>query len=394
MRVLIATNLFPNNVDPGYAPFNRQQFSELARMADVEVLGVVPWRFGRYYGSGPQASVVGEEAIDGMHVLHPRYPTIPGVPSLNAAFYALALGPLIARIKRRRSFDVLLAAYAYPDGCAGVALSRMLRVPVVVKCHGSDLNRVPDDLPARVQIKALLPKADAVVAVSEKLASRAVELGVPERRISVVYNGVDKQRFRPLDRSEARRKLKLPLEQKVVLYVGHLAEHKGTRDLLAATERVKKEHPSTAFVFVGDGPLAKEVQERAERGLLSPAGVIAVGRVSHDEVAEWIAACDVLCLPSWDEGLPNVLREALSAGRPVVATRVGGTPEVVHSSALGRLVPPRDPAALADALAEILRGPVAAPEEIVRIAVVPSWSESARALLSVLEKAVSARRAG
>jgi glycosyltransferase involved in cell wall biosynthesis len=386
LNVLIVTNLFPNNVDPGYAPFNRQQFAHLAEMADVEVMAVVPWRFGRYYGSGSQADVVREETIERIRVLHPRYPTIPGVPSLNAALYAAGVGPKIAQARLRRRFDVLLAAYAYPDGCASVVLSRIFGAPVVVKCHGSDLNRVPNDPPARFQIRALLPKANAVVTVSKKLASRAVELGVPREKIHVVYNGVDRARFKPLDRAEARRKLKLPPEQKLVLYVGHLAEHKGTRDLLAATSRVKAEHPTAAFVFVGDGPLSREVQERAERGLNAPTGVIAVGRISHDEVAEWMAACDVLCLPSWDEGLPNVLREALAAGRPVVATDVGGIPEVVDQLELGRVVPPKDPVALANALSAVLSGPAVAPEEIARRAIVPTWRESARELLGVLER--------
>src|SRR5687767_12428016 len=109
-----------------------------------------------------------------------------------------ALLPALA--KERARFDGILAYYAYPDGCAGVLLGRSLRLPVVVKCHGSDLNRVPEDRPARLQLEALLPRANAVVVVSKGLAAAAERLGVQQEKIHLVYNGVDRDRFAPLDR--------------------------------------------------------------------------------------------------------------------------------------------------------------------------------------------------
>lgn len=393
LSALIVTNLFPSNADPGYAPFNRQQFAELGRLAEVEVFGVVPWRIGRYYASARASDVVAEETIDGLRVFHPRFPALPGVPSLNAGLLATVLAPRIAWRRRTRRIDVLLAAYAYPDGCAGVLLGRLLGLPVVVKCHGSDLNRVPEDPPARLQLQQLLPRADQVVVVSRRLAQRAEQLGVPAEKVQVVYNGVDRARFVVADRTEARRKLQLPLERKIVLYVGHLAEHKGTADLLEAAKRLEVLRPDATVVFVGDGPLTRAVQDRAERRAGTLGGVLAVGRVSQDEVAEWMSAADVLCLPSWDEGMPNVVREAHAAGRPVVATEVGGVPEAVCAPELGRLVPPRRPDLLAEALAAQLAAPPPAPEEIVRRAIVPTWRESAEALHRVLVAAVERHRA-
>lgn len=389
MRVLAITNLFPSNVDPAYAPFNRQQFAELAKQVDLEVFGVVPWRFGRWYAAGSTKDVVRAEQIDGIPVLHPRYPPIPGLPSLNAALYAGALLPELWRRSRARRFDVLLAAYAYPDGCAGVALGGLLGAPVVVKCHGSDLNRVPDDPPARAQLRALLPRADAVVVVSEKLGERARALGVRAERLHVVYNGVDRARFPVADRAEARARLGLPGDRRLVVFVGHLAEHKGARDLLEAAGRLGGLAPAASIVFVGDGPLLEELRGAA-RGR---AEVIVAGRVPHAEVAAYLAASDVLCLPSWDEGMPNVVREAHACGRPVVATRVGGIPEAISAPVLGRLVPPRDPPALALALREVLCAPAVAPQEIVAAAVVPTWTESAAALRRVLEVAAANVRA-
>lgn len=388
LEVLAVTSLFPTNVDPTYAPFNRLQFGALAKLARVSVLGVVPWRFGRWYARGSSRGVVRQEVVDGLRVLHPRYPSIPGVPSLNAGLMALALLPHVVREVRRARPDVLFASYGYPDGCTVVALGAILGIPVVVKCHGSDLNRVPDDPPARFQIKRLLKRARAVVVVSRNLLERAQALGVPPARLRVVYNGIDRDRFRPADKSEARRRLSLPEDREVVLYLGHLAEHKGVLDLIEAARCLRAQRSRAAIVFVGDGPLSGRIRDLAAAGELAGM-VLTYPTVPHAEVPSWMAAADVVCLPSRSEGMPNVVREAHACGRPVVATAVGGIPEAVHSPALGGLVPPRDPSRLAQLLVERLAAPVA-PETIVALARIPSWEDSARALHAVLEEATGA----
>ncbi|MFO0728603.1 MAG: glycosyltransferase [Myxococcota bacterium] len=386
LRVLVLTNLFPSNVDPGFAPFNRQQFAELGRIAEVEVLGVVPWRYGPYFGKGATKDVVDEERIEGLHVRHPRYPPIRGLPGLNAGLLFLSLLPDLRR--RRRDFDVILGSYAYPDGCAAILLGQALKLPVVVKCHGSDLNRVPEDLPARLQMQRLLPKAERVIVVSKKLGAAVERLGVSASRVRLVYNGVDRERFAPMDKADARKRLALPPDVDIVLYVGLLADHKGTRDLLAAIPILHGRRKNVLTVFIGDGPLLPEVADYVEHRAAESGAAMAVGRVRHDEVPVWMAAADVLCLPSWDEGMPNVVREAHAIGRPVVATRVGGLPEAVFDPILGELVAPRDPAALAEALDRTLaKADQTAPESVTKAAVVPSWEESAAAVLRTLEEA-------
>jgi glycosyltransferase involved in cell wall biosynthesis len=384
LRVLVVTSLFPSNVDPGLAPFNRAQFSALADLADIDVLGVVPWRVGRLREARWSKHLAREETVDSIPVAHPRYPSIPGMPSLNAGLMAVSLRRRVAGLVRSRGYDVLLASYAYPDGCAGVMLGRSLEIPVVVKCHGSDLNRVPVHRACRLQLQHLLKRAAAVVVVSRQLGERAREMGVAEEHLHVVYNGVDRDRFRPIDSTLARRRLSLPADREIVLYVGQLGEHKGVRDLLDAMPRLWQMRPRAAVVFIGDGPLASEVQVVARE---RPGGVLAFGAVPHEDIPSWMGAADILCLPSWDEGMPNVVREAHACGRPVVATAVGGVPEAISIPELGVLVPVRNPAALADALAKQLEsGPVPA-HVIAGLATIPSWRESAQALHAVLDRA-------
>ena len=111
-----------------------------------------------------------------------------------------------------------------------------------------------------------------------------------------------------------------------------------------------------------------------------------VGSVPHDEIAHWIAACDILSLPSWNEGTPNVVLEALACGRRVVATDVGGIPDLIDSDTLGELVPARSPEALAGALSRAVAADYD-PAEIARLGAHGDWQESAMQLHDVLQAA-------
>ena len=129
MRVLIVTRIFPNASDPVYAPYHRQQFRALAERCEVEVLAAIPfWKRG----------VPRTETIDGMPVVHPRFVYVPKITMANGALYAASLARAV--LARRGRYDVLLGAFAFPDGVAAVALGRVLGTPVVVKVIGSDIN--------------------------------------------------------------------------------------------------------------------------------------------------------------------------------------------------------------------------------------------------------------
>jgi teichuronic acid biosynthesis glycosyltransferase TuaC len=241
---------------------------------------------------------------------------------------------------------------------------------------------------ARSIAARILPKADAVVTVSRALAEEVVDIGVPRRRVHIVPNGVDRALFHPRDRAATRRALDVPEDASVVLFVGRLEPQKGIHELLDAFEHLRTREPRAVLVLAGDGVSSKQVRARTANW---PAGAARLlGPTKHERVAEWMGACDVLALPSWAEGTPNVVLEALASGRPVVATYVGGIPDVLSDERAGLLVPPRDAPALADALAAAL---YASWDEDAVLACGPrSWRESASALYDVLE-GVTARRA-
>ncbi len=386
LRVLAVTSLFPNAVQENSSAFNRQQFSELAKLCDLEVWAPVPWfpmaeRLLPTSSAAKAVAVPTESVVAGLEVLHPRTLQVPVVGRPVAGpLYATSLARHFWR--RRRDFDVVLATWAYPDGWAAVALGQLLSLPTVVKVHGSDINVVARKLPQRLQLRALLPRAAKVIAVSRPLAEGVARLGVDPSRTVWIPNGVDSDRFDVRDAIEARDQLGIERDGDVVVYIGNLKREKGVFDLLDAWPLVVDARPHARLFIVGDGPERDAVGARTQ----ALSAVSAVGPVPHDDVAKWISASNLLCLPSWNEGTPNVVLEAHASGRAVVACAVGGVPDLVHSQVLGRLVPPQDSQSLGDALAGALASP-AQPDEIRRQAEIISWRESAERIHRTLQEA-------
>jgi glycosyltransferase involved in cell wall biosynthesis len=386
MRVLAITKIFPNQAEPLSAPFNRQQFAALARRCELEVAATIPWFPGagliaRWSSAGRLARVPRREQIAGISVTHPRTLFVPRLAhGAWGPLYAASIAPGLMRY--RGKVDVVLGSWAYPDGFAAVIAARLLGVPCVVKLHGSDVN-VMAKLPGpRRQTAWALSRAARVVAVSRALADEVAALGVPRDRIAVVMNGVDPELFQVRDRAAARSELGLP-GGPLALCVGNLKPEKGVLDLARAWDRVARELPDARLVFVGGGPL------RAELEAALPPRATLVGAQPLPAVAKWLAACDVLVLPSHIEGMPNVVLEALASGRRVVASAVGGVPDLITSELLGALVPPHQPEAMAAALTQALRTGYA-PQAVAEQGAHGGWEASAAALHAVLVAATGA----
>ena len=386
-RVLVITKIFPNAAEPTSAPFNRQQMAALSRLCQVEVLATIPWYPGAGLlksrsNAGRLTGVPRREVIDGIAVRHPRTLFIPRAGhGLWAPMYAASIAPMALRY--RGKVDVILGTWAYPDGVAAVAIARLLGVPAVVKLHGSDMNVVAKLRGPQRLMRLVLPRAARVVAVSRALADEARALGVRDERIAVVMNGVDATLFRPMDRATARRELGLGANVRIVLYVGHLKETKGVLDLAAAFEKVAASHPDIHLAVVGGGDALAALTKLAVRW---PGRVSLAGPRPLAEVPTWMAACDFLTLPSWAEGTPNVVLEALASGRRVVASAVGGVPDLLADRTLGELVPPRDVSGLADALARAAYTEYD-PQEVADRGARGGWGDSAGRLLRVLREA-------
>jgi len=222
--------------------------------------------------------------------------------------------------------------------------------------------------------------------VSYPLAQAAAAFGVPWSKIAVIEDGVDAELFRVRDARTEKRALGLSPDRRHVVYVGRLEARKGTPELCEAFEQLAARAPDVDLVLVGDGESTAACRAFAER---MAGRVILAGEVGPDEVARYYAASDITTLPSHAEGTPNCVIEALASGRPVVATHVGGIPDMIHHEGMGLLVPPKDVAALLQALERALATRYDA-EAIVRSTGRGTWHDSARALGEVLRGAVEA----
>ncbi len=394
LRVLVVTRLFPNAAEPLAAAFNRQQMAHLARQCRVHLQAVIPWfpgagAFSRWSAAGRLMKVPAHEQIAGIDVAHPRVMYLPRFGhALAPPLYAASVLPHIWAL--RDKIDVVLGSWAFPDGAAAVLLGQALGVPTAIKLHGSDMNVIAEQPAARRWLRWALPRADRVIAVSRGLADRARAFGVADERLELVPNGVDRKVFHPRDRGVARLALReqehAPLDDasKVILYVGRLERAKGIRELLAAFSALAARRPEVVLALVGQGSEA-DLCRQAARDFAGR--LIVVGSRPLDEVATWVGACDVLALPSWNEGTPNVVLEALASGRRVVATSVGGIPDVVTSPTLGELVAPRQVPPLIEALERALHSPYDPAQ--VAAAAPGSWEDSALALLGALRTAAA-----
>jgi len=233
--------------------------------------------------------------------------------------------------------------------CA-VIVQALARVPYLVYCRGSD---VYGEWLFKKQVgRLVMSQAGAVVALTEHMRRQMRSLC--DKDVVVIPNGVDFARFRGLPyKREARRRLNLFPECPTLLYVGKLVRVKGVRFLVEAMDAVRHEVPSCQLVIVGAGTELQALERLVERLHLRE-NVRFVGEVSNDEVPLLMAAADVFVLPSLSEGFPNVLLEAMAAGLPVVATNVGGIPELVEEGENGFLVQPEDAAGLERRLRDML----------------------------------------
>jgi teichuronic acid biosynthesis glycosyltransferase TuaC len=361
ISVLTFSTLYPNREMPYLGIFVERRLRGLLRSGEAAsmVVAPVPWfpfdkpMFGRY---GAFARVPREELRHGIPVLHPRYPLLPklGMSSAPLLMYAGLRNALAEILRARFGFDLIDAHYVYPDGVAAVLLGRSLGKPVVITARGTDINLISHYRLAKRWIRWAAQRADGIVAVSDALRDRLIELGVPGSRIVVLRNGVDLELFAPQDRAAARRELGLGAEGPIVLSVSSLVPLKGVDLVIRAVAALR----DASLVVVGEGPEASALRGLAE-ALQLRERVRFLAPMPQQRLVAVYNAADVLVLASAREGCPNVLLEALACGTPVVAAAVGGVPEIVRKGAAGRVVAERTPEALARAIRDLLADPPA-----------------------------------
>jgi teichuronic acid biosynthesis glycosyltransferase TuaC len=357
MRVLTFTSLFPNAAEPLLGVFVAQRMAHFAKRPGnlVQVLAPVPYFPGWLPAAtwGKWSRVPKREQIAGLEVYHPRYPFIPKMSVLHGlSMYAASLS-LASRLHRQTKFDCIDAHYVYPDGFAAVLLGKRLGIPVVVSARGTDINLFPSFRSIRPMIRWTLKQAAGTIGVCEALRTAMVDLGARDERSVAIGNGIDLERFSLVAKQDARRKLGIAADCRIIISVGVLIPRKGYPFLISAFAAIAQNFPKARLYIVGEGPSRAELEELIREQKLEDR-IFLVGSKPNDELKYWYSAADVSCLASSREGWANVLLESMACGTPVVATRVWGAPEVIVSPELGVLVE-QSKASIAQGLQEALQ---------------------------------------
>jgi glycosyltransferase involved in cell wall biosynthesis len=196
---------------------------------------------------------------------------------------------------------------------------------------------------------------DRVVAVSGAVKEALIESGISREKIAVIYNSIALARFNPslIERNEVRRELGIDGDNIVVGTVGKLHQGKGVFELLSAVHRLMETYPNFRLLFVGDGPERTRLEQEAQK--LSMHDKVIFAGVRKD-IERMYAAMDIFVLPSTcREAFGMVLIEAMAMGKPVIATTMGGIPEIIDDEVNGILVPPQDPDAISLAIAKYIK---------------------------------------
>jgi teichuronic acid biosynthesis glycosyltransferase TuaC len=395
MRLLVFTTLFPHPGAPHHGIFVLERLRHwiAATGGSAVVVAPVPW-IPRILARGRYAAwrdVPAEERREGVRVLHPRYVVVPKAGMTAAPLLLARAGVAAARrlAAAGERFDLVDAHYLYPDGVAAAFVAKELELPLCVTARGTDVNLIPRHALPRRWLRWMLRRAGAAIAVADALRREVAALAPATLPCVTLRNGVDLEKFRPMERVAARAQLRWPERAPIVLSVGHLIERKGHHHLIAA---LRKLPAGTLVKIVGEG----EWRGRLER-LAAELGVSGrvdfCGRMAHEGLRVAYSAADALALLSSREGWPNVLLESLACGTPVVATRVFGTPEVVRDDSVGRLIDAPTPDAVAAAVGELL----ARPRDRARVRAYAeghSWRETVDGMEELFESIVGARPAG
>lgn len=383
MKVLLLSHLFPTKADPTHGVFNKQIFTAISKQCDAYTIVPIPfWLF--------QNTLPPDDIDENLNIEYCHYFTLPRIQSKRAMFMYYGISRYIHNLRDRFPFDAILASWAYPDIVAAQRISKDFNVPVIANVLGSDINLLLNKPSISNQILYALNRSDKVITVSDALGEKLNTHGIDYHKIVTQHNGVDINIFKISDKLQLRNRLNIPNDKRIIGYIGRLSHEKGPDILLNAVAKLVHEHlfNDISVVIVGNGSMKELLLEMIDK-LDIRKYIIFVGNQPHNEIPYWVGSFDILCLPSRNEGCPNVVLEASASGVPVVAARAGGVPEIV-SDQNGVIADIDSPSHLAYCLAQALNKKWI-PEQIRYTVESHTWDHAARGYISVIENAISER---
>lgn len=244
--------------------------------------------------------------------------------------------------------DIIHAHFSWPSGYVANELKKDFQVPVVLTVHEDHDWLLEEE--KEEQIRKVWAGVDRIIRVNKLDLSMLKKYN---KNTVCIPNGYLHKKFKPLEKSRCKKKLGLPKEKRIVFSLGKLIERKGYHDLIEAIRSVVKKENNILVIIGGDGPDRHKLENRIKEYNLGK-HINLIGFVPEEDVPKWINASEFFILPSYSEGNPTVLFEALGCGRPFVGTTVGGVPEIIKNDDVGILFEPGDIKAMADSMVNSL----------------------------------------
>lgn len=345
----------------GLFVYERMRHVHVSQRCEVTVISPVPWspfdRFVRMFRKNFRHVPKGFEIRGGMEVRYVPFFCLPGILKfMDGFFYYLGIKKLVHKIYRKDKPDIIDVHFAYPDGFGAMLAAIGLGIPFCVTLRGTEMP-YSRSFYRRWQMRTVFKKAAKIISVSSSLSEIAINLGAEPERIKVIPNGVDTNIFAPINKDEARKRLDIPRNAKVILSVGGIVKRKGFHRVIEQLPELKKEFETTLFIIVGGASTEGDYSEEL-RSMVKALNLNVVvrfeGQQAPEKLSWYYSAADLFVLATANEGWPNVLVESLACGTPVVATDVGGVKEIIAHDFIGTTVPFGDGSALYQAIKQAL----------------------------------------
>lgn len=325
-KIVVLSNMYPTESHPTFGIFVKNQVEKLIEGgADIEVIAI-------------------DEPGKGKVLTLKKYMSW----FMRSMLYVL---------KNKKNVSLTHAHYAFPTGVLSFIAKKVFKIPYVVTLHGGDIDKMAKkNANIKKMTKRILTNASRVIVVGERLKEEVVrDFNVAAENVEVLSMGVDTSVFKKLPQEEVRNTLNIPVDENVILFVGNVIREKGVSELIQAYGKVKKQNKKSRLYIVGsqrDTQYIEALTELIQRENIHD--VYFHEPVAQKQLAEWMAAADVLALPSYHEGFGLVALEAMATGTRVVASDVGGLSYLLKDGA-GILTPPKAVEALAEGLHQALQ---------------------------------------
>jgi teichuronic acid biosynthesis glycosyltransferase TuaC len=362
MRILVISQMFPCKRHPTSAIFFANLLKELATKVDgLFVVTPRPYipkfliKIKKEWAKWYLDSMISKE--DGMEIIRPYVLSLRGVQyeGINGILMQLSLFNLCKKLITDKNIEMILGYNMIPEGIAAVGLAKMFKLPVGFWAIGSDVNNFAKY--NRINyffVRKCIKESNIILTESKDLENKIKQLSTKTPNVKTFYKGIDVSNFQYLPSKNALlKRLYLNPEKGYILFVGRLIHDKGIYELAETFNIIARRYPDIDLILIGE-EIEKEKIVNKFRNYGQLDRVHFKGIIPYKEVAYYMGISEILVLPTWAEGLPNVVMEAMAIGLPVVATDVGGIPEVLKNGMTGLSVPVKNVEKLTEAVIKMI----------------------------------------